>query len=153
MVDASLVLDAIVAVSIAAGAAFAVIELRGIGRDRRTRLVLDMMFHVSSNDFAQHWSKIVTAEFSTANDAQEKCSWASLEIVADFFEGVGLLVRRDLVDANLVFDMLPIHHAWLKLKPWCIGIRERFDPTMYEHFEYAAARCAQYDAGKTERAA
>lgn len=150
MADTSLVLDAIVAVSIAAGAAFAVIELRGIGRDRRTRLVLDMMFHVSSNDFAQHWAKIMTTEFSTADEAQERCSWASLEIVADFFEGVGLLVRRGLVDANLVFDMLPIHHAWSKLEPWCIGIREKYDSTMYEHFEYAAVRCAQYDSGKTQ---
>jgi hypothetical protein len=149
MVDASLVLDAIVAVSIAAGAAFAVVELRGIGRDRRTSLVIDMMFHVSSTDFAQHWTKIMSTEFSTADEVQEKCSLTSLEVVADFFEGVGLLVRRGLVDESLVFDALPVHHAWAKMKPWCISLRGKYDATMYEHFEYAAARSAQYDLGKT----
>ena len=43
MVDASWVFDAVVAVSIAAGAVFAIAELRLMARDRRTQLLVGMI--------------------------------------------------------------------------------------------------------------
>jgi len=143
MVDASLVLDAIVAVSIAMGAIFAVLELRGMARDRRTHLVLDIFAYVGTLEYSEQWAKIMNAEFKTAEEAEEKCSFVTMSMIARYYEGVGLLIRRGLVDADLVFESLPIDLLWNKMKPWCLDKRST-KPDSYVHFEYAAEKCAAY---------
>jgi len=83
MADASLVLDAIVAVSIAAGAFFAVIELRGMKKDRQTQLVLDMHKRFSDSDFEEHAVKVLHTEFKDGEEAEQKCSIVSLGAVGN----------------------------------------------------------------------
>ena len=151
MVDASLVLDAIVAVSIAAGAVFAVIELRGMARDRRTRLVLDVFSHLGTLEFSEQFAKILNAEFKDAKEAEEKCSIVALSMVARYYEGIGLLIKRGLVDPDLIFESLPFDIMWNKMKPWCLEKRRALGPDMYVHFENAAAREKAYAAEKKRK--
>jgi len=109
MVDASLILDAIVAVSIAAGAVFAVAELRGMSRDRRTRLAFDIFAHVGTLEYSEQFAKILRSDFKDAKEAEEKCSVVALSMVARYFEGVAMMLRRGLVDSDLIFESLPYH--------------------------------------------
>jgi len=141
-------LDAVVAASIALGALFAVMELRGIARDRRTHLVLDVMSHVGTLEFSEQMAKIMNAEFTDAKEAEEKCSFIALSMVARYYEGVGLLIRRGLVDADLIFESLPLDIMWNKMKPWCLDRRRALRQDMYVHFEYAAKRCLAYENEK-----
>jgi hypothetical protein len=148
VVDASLVLDAIVAISIALGAVFAIVELRGMARDRRTHLVVDVLSHVGTLEFSNQFAKILNEEFKDAKEAEEKCSFIALSMVARYYEGVGLLIRRGLVDADLIFESLPIDIMWNKMKPWCFEKRRLLRRDMYEHFEYAAEKCLAYETQK-----
>ena len=58
--------------------------------------------------------------------------------VEAFFEEVGFLVDKNLVDIDVIVDRLGFHiiSNWKKLKPWIEAIRkERDDRTFGEHFE------------------
>jgi hypothetical protein len=55
-----------------------------------------------------------------------------------FFEEVGFLVNKNLVDIDVIVDRLGsyIISNWDKLKPWIFALRkERNDRTFGEHFE------------------
>ena len=152
LVDASLMLDAIVAVSIAAGAVFAVMELRGMSRDRRTHLVIDVFSHVGTLEFSEQFAKVFFSDAKDAKEVEEKCSIVALSMVGRYYEGIGLLIRRGLVDYDLIFESLPFHILWERMKPWCLEIRRTQGPDMFVHFEYAAGRCQTYIAEKYGKA-
>lgn len=130
------------------GIVFASIQLRGLTRDRRTHLVLDLLSRVGTLEFSEQMSKIMNAEFKDAREAEEKCSFVALSMVARYYEGVGLLVRRGLVDADLVFESLPLDLMWDKMRPWCLDKRASLRSDLYVHFEYVAERCRAYVADK-----
>ncbi|OGS56339.1 MAG: hypothetical protein A3K60_08325 [Euryarchaeota archaeon RBG_19FT_COMBO_56_21] len=146
MVDVSLLLDAIMAVSIAAGAAFAVLELRAMGKDRRAHIVVDMYTSFVSSDMTEAYSKIMTGEFQSAADMEQKCSHSSLARIAGFYEGIGYLVRKKFVDPKVAMDFLPIMVVWRRMQPWIVFDRERIDPNQWAEFEYLANVTEDYDA-------
>jgi len=56
-----------------------------------------------------------------------------------YFEGIGVLLRRKLIDIGLVDDLLtaPIKVTWEKMKPVAEGYRKELNlPTVMEYFEY-----------------
>ena len=56
-----------------------------------------------------------------------------------FFEGIGVLVLRKLIDPSLVDDLMsgPIITYWEKMRPLYLEYRTRFDwPQFGEHIEY-----------------
>ena len=141
-----MVLNAIVAVSIAAGAAFAVLELRGIGKDRRANMVVNMYSSFISSDMTETYSKVMTGDFQNAADMEQKCSLSSLAGIAGFYEAIGYLVRKKFVDPKVAMDFLPINVVWRKMEPWIKFNRERTDPFMWTEFEYLAKLTEGHDA-------
>ena len=150
MVDASLVLDAIVAVSIAAGALFAVAELRALGRDRRTQLVMSVWQTFISPEFAEAHARIEDADAKDLKDLMKKCSRADLVRVGYFYEGLGLLVERQLVDPELALEISYPRIMWTKLKPAIDDWMQKLSPLAAEHFAYLARLDTEY---KTRRLA
>ena len=140
MVDASLVLDAIVAVSIAAGALFAVSELRDMSRARRTELVTHIMQYVNNPEFMNTYFKVWRAEIKDAKEAERACSVGELGALTSFFETLGFLVRNKDVDAKPVLILLgPMTtNMWDKLRPWTLERRKDFAPKVLVYFEWLA---------------
>jgi len=59
--------------------------------------------------------------------------------VEAFFEEVGFLISKKLVDIDVIVDRLGAYiiSNWTRLQPWIIVMRkERKDKTFGEHFEY-----------------
>jgi len=59
--------------------------------------------------------------------------------LATYFEGVGVLVKRNLVDPSMVDDLMSgrIIESWESTAPWILEHRERSgDYEALEHFEY-----------------
>jgi len=139
MVDASLVLDAIVAVSIAAGAVFAIAELRLMARDRRTQLLSGWILWSTQPEASENFRKVLYTEFKSRKEAEEKCGYAALDTIATYYTGIGTLIRRNLVDAELAFDFMWINLAWEHLKPWLVETPFRHGPIeWWQDLEYAA---------------
>ncbi|MFB0557761.1 MAG: hypothetical protein ACETVY_01470 [Candidatus Bathyarchaeia archaeon] len=65
-------------------------------------------------------------------------AWNSLGSVAAFFEGIGVLVHRNLIDVNLVSELMSRHIVgfWEKNKPISIEMRKRLEPIVDVYLEY-----------------
>ena len=146
MVDLLQVLEGAAYVGFIAGAIFAVLELRGIGRDRRVGMVVDMYSSFVETDMAEAYSKVITGTYGSAEDIEQKCSHSSLAKIAGFFEGVGYISRKKFVDPSVVMDFLPVVAVWNKMQPWVMYDRERTSPTQWVEFEYLARATEAYDA-------
>ncbi len=62
--------------------------------------------------------------------------------VGRFFDGAGILVKKNLIDINLIIDMMRevIVYSWDKMEPWVIEERKMLGhPQLWENFEYLAS--------------
>lgn len=71
MVDVSLILNAVTAVSIAAGALFAVIESRDIKKGRRLGLALQAGLHWTTKEFEDAYCRVWRADASDAKELEK----------------------------------------------------------------------------------
>ena len=114
---------------------------------RQAQLFMSLYQTFSSPEFIKNWDHVNwRIEFKDWEDAfnkihpkknpEERAIWFS---VAAFFEGVGVLVRRGLIDLSLVDDLLGnmILMTWERMGPFEKESRIRLDnPDMWNDFEY-----------------
>jgi hypothetical protein len=90
------------------------------------------------------YQKVVIIEFEDFADYRKKYAAdigvrSAVYSVSIFFEGLGVLVRRKLIDMDLVDDLFsaPILQTWEKVAPVVKGMRElQKSPAVGEWFEY-----------------
>jgi len=126
------------------GALVAVYELRTMSRDRKTQLVMSVWTAFNDSDFAEAHARIDMTETKDSKTIEERCQRADISKVMEFYEGLGLLVRKRLVDPELVLEMCYPRLMWAKLKPWVDEERGRITPFVGEHFEYLAQLDTEY---------
>jgi len=114
---------------------------------RQAQLFMYMYDHWSDPEFINHWDEIQRWEWTDYDDFSERYGsevnperYISFSTIARFFEGVGVLVKRKLVDPTLVDDLMSgnVLRFWEKFGEPMIKIRQvRTDyPQYYEHVEY-----------------
>ncbi|NIO38531.1 hypothetical protein GTO27_12665, partial [Candidatus Bathyarchaeota archaeon] len=69
---------------------------------------------------------------------EKKYGWSEVYQLGIFFEGIGVLLRRKLIDIELVDDLFtaPVKLTWEKVKPIAEELRKRGLLTAWEWFEY-----------------
>ncbi|MFX0170255.1 MAG: hypothetical protein ACFE89_13015, partial [Candidatus Hodarchaeota archaeon] len=61
----------------------------------------------------------------------------AIRIVAYFFEALGMLLYRKLIDEQMVWDTFQIKHRWEKIAPVVKELRKELnEPRYIEWFEY-----------------
>ena len=87
------------------------------GLDFRRQLM--QVWNLEWTDFDDFWEK-----YGPGSKSEEWANWLS---VAAFFSGVGVLVKRNLVDISLVDDLLSniIIRYWVFMEPIIMEWRER----------------------------
>ena len=139
MVDASFVLDAIVAVSIAAGAFFAIIELRDLKKDRRLGLMMEALMHCTTKEYEEALSKVWRADAIDAKGLEKQVSPAELYMVADVLVSVAHFGLAGFVDSGTLTGYFPFSYLWNKMKPWIIAERAATGlPQLYYQWEVLA---------------
>jgi ATP-dependent Clp protease adapter protein ClpS len=139
MVDASLVLDAIVTVSIAAGVFFAIAELRDMKRDRRIQVLLQVNDHIGTMEFMDPCMKILRSNATDAKELEKQVSNTGLHMVASYFEEVAALATEGDFEKRALTVYFPYYLLWKKMKPWIVAERIAFDlPPMYAAMEKLA---------------
>jgi hypothetical protein len=146
MVDIQTLSIAIASASVVAGAVYYALQLRHQGKMRQTDLVMKLYSTFDSREFQEAWVETLRMEFSDYEDylnkygaASDKPRYVPVNMVAGFFEGLGILLRRKLIDIALVDDLFSsdIVLGWHKMKPIVEGWRKQFNrPQMSEWFEY-----------------
>ena len=149
MVDAQ-TLQAI-SVTIAAGGfvlalVYYVLILRNTIRTRQAQLFMQLYEQFRSKPFQEMANDILQFEFKDGDDFNRKYgpianpeAYVKFYSVMAFYEGIGVLIRRNLISPVLVDDMMsgPIMMIWGKYKPFVLETREQFKrPTSWEYVEH-----------------
>ena len=139
VVDIQTVSIAIASASVVVAAVYYILQLRHQKRMRQTDLVMKLYSQFNSLEFQKAWNEILNREAKDFDDYSKKYGMVEATAVGMFFEGIGILLRRKLIDIGLVDDMFtsPIKWTWEKMKDLTIEARKvRKQPTIFEWFEY-----------------
>jgi len=147
----------IAAASVAAASTFYGFQIRNQLRIRKTDLVMRLYTTWDSLQFQQAFHTIYWADFHDYDSAMattggERQVWS---YVLCFYDQVGVLLRRRLIEFDLVDDLLgnSTRQIWEKVTPVIYEARERFDPRLYEHFEYLYDQMTRHGGGEGETTA
>jgi len=141
-------ISAVVAViDVIVGVVFTVLELRNLVKTRQTDLVIRLYSTYGSKEIREAVLRVFGMEFKDYNDFVKKHGLLTSETpvnialttVGIFYEGVNVLLRRKLVDIDLVTDLFSesVKMVWKKMKPIAEGTRKQLDyQQLFEWFEY-----------------
>ena len=139
MVDIQTISIAIASASVVVGVVFAILQLRDLVKTRQTDLIMRLYSRFGSEGFQKTWEKVLGREAKDLYDHGEKLGWAEWTAIGTFFEGIGVLLHKKLIDIGLVDDLFtaPIKMSWDKMKDSIIEARKELgQPTIFEWFEY-----------------
>ena len=139
MVDITEVSAIVAAAGVIVGVVLTVLEIRNLVRQRQTDLIMKLYSDFDNIEFQKVWREILNREARDVHDYEEKYGLAEFTAVGMFFEGIGILLKRKLIDIDLVDDMFtsPIKWTWEKIKDIILEARkDRNQPEILEWFEY-----------------
>jgi hypothetical protein len=148
MVDLTSISAILAAIGVFVGVIFAILQLRDLVKTRQTDLVMRLYSTFGSRELQEAWLKSRIWEFKDYSDFMRKYdrktkigmeTWVLLNSVASFYEGIGILLYRKLIDIKLVDDLFstPIKLTWETIKPIVEGQRKHYErPQIWEWFEY-----------------
>jgi hypothetical protein len=133
----------VAAVGVIVGVGFTILELRNLVRTRQTDLVIRLYSHFGSKEFLEARKTVMDLKFKDYSDYVKKYGrFGRFEAVSEvcmFFEGIGVLLHRKLIDISLIDDLfspISIKIIWEKMKPVVEGWRNQFnEPETLEWFE------------------
>jgi hypothetical protein len=141
MVDIQTVSIVVASAGVFAAAIYYILQLRHQRKIRQTDLVMRLYSTFDSMEFLEAWRKVYFADYKNYDDLVKKLEGKN-EIamkVFRFYEQVGVLLKKGLIDTDLV-DTLFGNNAVItfeKTKGLIINeMRDRVNPRAYENFEY-----------------
>jgi hypothetical protein len=120
-------------------AVYYIFQIRNQTRMRQTDLVLRLYSQFNGLEFQRLWHEVLNREVADNDDHSIKEGEAEVVAVGMFFEGIGILLKRALIDIDLVDDMFttPIKWTWEKMRGQVLEARKvRGQPEILEWFEY-----------------
>jgi len=139
MVDIQTVSIAIASAGVFAAAIYYIFQIRHQTKLRQTDLVMRLYSSYGSEGFQKSLDKFRRREATGFHDYEEKYGLAEWIVIGTFFEGIGVLLHRKLIDIGLVDDLFtaPIKMSWDTMKDSIIEARKEYSqPTIFEWFEY-----------------
>ena len=145
VVDVQTVSIMLASASVIAGVIYYVLQIRHQSRMRQTDLVVRLYSTFSGKELQEAYFETgYGMEFADYDDFKKKYRMPAKSIlplwqVSKFFDGVGVLLRRKLVDIGLVDELFhtEVTVIWEKVKPLVEGRRKELNqPTAYQPFEY-----------------
>jgi len=134
--------------SVVAGVIYYTLQLRHQTKIRQTDLVMRLYSTWGSKEFRDTLMEVYNLQFKDYEDFVKKYGpWLSkgpaqtaIFVVAVYFQGVGLLLYRRIIDIGFTYHLMgfaSIKLCWEKTKPVIKGLREQFnDPRIFAWFEY-----------------
>lgn len=116
-------ISAVVAASgVVVGVILAWMEVRNLVKAREADLVTGLHMTFINEDRQSQWLKTMSLEFKEYSDfvkkygspAWENAAYVHILRVGGFYEALGVLLSRGLIDINLVSNFFPIAMTWEK---------------------------------------
>ena len=144
MVDITEISAIVAAAGVLIGVVYYVLDMRNQTRQRQTDMVMRLYTTFGSAEFQRAYQKVRSLEFRDYSDYVKKFG-EDLQVkeemytVTIFFEGIGLLAKKKLIEMELVDCLFgyPIRVTWEKVATPVKGLRETDkDSGICEWFEY-----------------
>jgi hypothetical protein len=139
MVDIQTASVVIASASVVAGVIYYAFQIRHQNKMRQTDLVMKLYSQFNNLEFQKTWEEVLAREDVSFKDYMKKYGRAGVLTVGIFFEGIGILLKRRLIDIELVDDMFtgPIKMTWEKMRDMTLeGRKVTNRPETLEWFEY-----------------
>ena len=142
MIDVSTVSIVIASTSVLGGVVYYILEVRHQSRLRQTESVIRLSpwFNMNAREVQEAITQVCSIEYENYDDYLEKYSGKPehmmLRILGNFFEGIGILVYRKLVEPDIVYDFWGdiIQSSWEKVEPLIVDMRK--DSGGFKAFEF-----------------
>jgi hypothetical protein len=142
-------ISAIVAVvGVIIGVFLTVLELRHLRMQRQTDLLVRISpwLSMSSSELQTAFVRTSNVEFTDYDDfvkkygkiSSEKLEQTAILAIANYLDGLGILARRRLVDADLIYEFWTgdIADLWEKIKPLVEAVRKKSKYPLLANAEY-----------------
>jgi hypothetical protein len=145
MVDIQGISIAIASAGVLAGVIYYILELRHQSRLRQTESVIRLSpyFNMNAKEMQEAITQVCSIEYKDYDDYLERYSDKPenmmLKILGNYFEGIGILVYKRLVKADIVYDFWGdiIQSSWEKIKPLVADMRkDSGDLNVHVFWEY-----------------
>ena len=146
VVDIQTISIMLASASVFIAAIYYVWQIRHQTKLRQTDIAVRLFSIYMSDEFRDALAKVWNLKFDNYEDYVRKYGfmWTSegevpktVSKICVFFNALGVLVRRRLIDIEIVADLLWVERSWLKLKPIIEGVRKQYNsPTYHNDFEY-----------------
>jgi hypothetical protein len=146
--DVASISAVIAAAGVLVGVVYYVLEMRHQTTIRKTDLLIRLYSTVSSNEFMDAQWKVYSLQVKDYQDyvrqygsmLSENPMHRAFGTVSGFYESVGTLLYRKLIDVRSIYDVVGSSNpksVYEKIKPIVSGVRREFDePGALAGFEY-----------------
>lgn len=119
-------------ISISASLFYYANVLQNANQTRRTQMLMELYQAYRDPQFAKAWNEVLDQEYTDFDDHWQKYgmetnrdAWNKWQSVARVFHGIGVLVKRDMVDIDLVEELMGtmIAVSWYRMGPVVLGFR------------------------------
>jgi hypothetical protein len=145
MVDITTVSIVIASIGVLAGVIYYTLDIRHRSRLRQTESMLRLSpwFNLSAKEVQEAISQVCSLKYKNYDDYLEKYSGkpeqVMFKVLGNYFEGIGILVKRKLVDTDIVYDFWGdiIISTWEENKLLTEGMRkDSGDAKTFAFWEY-----------------
>ena len=120
------------------------LQIRNQNKTRQAQLFMNLYDTYHSPEFRLRWHDLLHREWTDKEDWFRKYGQNSEDLAAytsmlSFFNGIGVLLKRDLISLEMVDDLLSVNIRgfWKMFESTVYWARETIDePKMYADFEY-----------------
>ena len=162
MDDVSLVFGGIQTTAIVVGIVLALMELRHMREERKieletrqAQLFMQVYDRFSDTDFAESYVDVMyrwnwtdyddfLKKYGPETDAQ---AYTRFVTMPNFFQGLGVLLKRKLIDPAMVLDLMPITITlWEKIRPFAEIRRKHLNnPLLWKSWQYLYDEVKKYE--------
>ena len=145
MVDIQAFSIANASAGVLAGVIYYILEIRHQSRLRQTESVIRLspFFNMNAREMQEAITQVCSIEYENYDDYLERYSGkpenTMLKILGNYFEGIGILVSKKLVEADIVYNFWGdiIQSSWEKITPLIADMRkDSGDLNMFVFWEY-----------------
>jgi hypothetical protein len=123
--------------SVVAAAIYYSLQIHNQTRARQTDLLMRLSTAYDSKEFRDAVMKIASTEFKDISELISAIPPSTLLMVGNFYQRVGALLKRGLIDVNLVDDILYVSRVWERMESFAVFTRRQYDfPRFLDLFEY-----------------
>ena len=145
VIDIQTVSIVIASAGVLAGVIYYILEIRHQSRLRQTESLIRLSpwFNMSAREVQEAITQVCSIKYKNYDDYLEKYSGktedTTLKILGNYFEGVGILVHRKLVGADIVYDFWGdlVSSMWDDFRSLIAEMRkDSGDVNMFRFWEY-----------------